>query len=518
MSHVLITFLGKGENGINGLYKPEQYHFENDNTPYETNFFGLAVLQHLVAKGKKPDKLVVLGTPSSMWNGFYELDGHVKPQHEEAWATLGSAIEENTDYPEDEEIEKGKIVEQLAPLKNVLSQHLDGITCELRVISYGEKQEGQTAILKEMADCVEENDTISLDITHGSRHLPILVIVSANYLKVVKKVHIESIYYGAMEMKNRNEDIVPALTLIDIAKLEEQEKANQELEQINQELKEAQQDLKGIMGMFAHKFRGPLQSIKYNAEHENQQKFTLQAVQTMAGLLNIFSVIAMDSQVLRKKLQQDMQGDGTLVSVLEKALLLVLSQLLTIGSAKRIRQHYLYYAKKTGQVPSSTTREQWEEDYDLEEQLQATWEDSFSTLLTEPGLDKLVAWLAERFFPLEVSGFNDDVIHFEQYGTTESILVTVMTEILLNAVKYYSSETNQPVKISWQRDKDFCRFICENPSHRKERRIDKGSKKGQKFLSMIARNLQGQFPQPLPKNAYWVELHLPTNLFVKEKI
>ncbi len=219
MSHVLITFLGKGEKGTDGFYKPEQYHFENDDTPYyETNFFGLAVLKHLIntnspPKKFPPDKLVVLGTPSSMWNGFYELDGEVKPQHETAWATLGDAINENTDYPEEEDIEKGRIVGHLATLTTVLSQHLNGIECDLRVISYGENQEGQIAILKEMAECVEENDTVSLDITHGLRHLPMLVVLSAMYLQIVKKVEIEGIYYGAKEMNIRHDNIAPALNL-----------------------------------------------------------------------------------------------------------------------------------------------------------------------------------------------------------------------------------------------------------------------------------------------------------------
>jgi hypothetical protein len=289
-----------------------------------------------------------------------------------------------------------------------------------------------------------------------------------------------------------------------ITKLEEQEKAKQQLED--------------VMAMFAHKFSGPLQSIQYNIEHENQKKVTLQAVQTMAELLNIFSTIGTQPQQLRKKLQQDMQGNGTIISVLQKALLLAITQLLSINNSKKIRQHYLQYAKKNGQVPTTITRKQWVEDYDIEEQLQTIWEDSFSKLLTEPSLDKILTWVKERFFPLEITGFDDPSIHFEYYGATESVLIIVMTEILLNTFKYYSSETNEPVKLSWQHNKDFCHIICENPSHRNEQRIDKGSKKGHNFLSIIAHNLAGEFPKSLPKNPYRVEWYVPSNLFVKENV
>ncbi len=289
------------------------------------------------------------------------------------------------------------------------------------------------------------------------------------------------------------------------------------LKSIEQERK-AKQNLEDMMAMFAHKFRGPLQSIQYNAEHDNQKQVTLQALQMMSGLLNMFSIIATDADLFQRKLQQDMDGNGTLKDVLEKALLLVIKQILTLDNAKKIRQHYLSYAKRTQQVPTITTRKQWVEDYDVEEQLQRKWEKSFSELLTkpEPLFDKLKTWFEVRFFHIKISGFYDQTIHFEQYGTTESTLHIVLTEILLNAIKYYYSETQEPVTLFWQHDNYFCGIVCENPSHRSERSIDKGSKKGHKFLSIIALNLQGQFPNPLPKNAYRIEWRIPTDLLVKE--
>ena len=224
MSHVLITFIGKGDTDTDGLYQHEQYHFENDNTPYyETNFFGLAVLEHLKKKSNPPppDKLVILGTPSSMWNALYEIKGEVEDDYEDEWAALADAIEENTEYPETEEIEEEKITKYFPTLKTAISKHLDGVNCELRVIPYGDSQDKQNgdsqdkqiAILEKMANCVKENDTVSLDITHGLRHLPMLTVLSAMYLEVVKKVTIAGIYYGAEGIKNRHDGIVPALNL-----------------------------------------------------------------------------------------------------------------------------------------------------------------------------------------------------------------------------------------------------------------------------------------------------------------
>ncbi len=213
MSHILITFLGTGKKGNDDFYEKEKYHFDNDNTPYyEHNFFGLAVLDHLITKENKPDKLVILGTPSSMWNALFEIKGEVKEDDEDDWASLADAIEENTDSPEDEATEEEKITEYFPSLQNFLNKCLN-INCELRIIPYGESQDKQIAILKKMAECVKDKDTVSLDITHGLRHLPMLVILSAMYLEVIKSVNINGIFYGAEGIKNRHDDITPALNL-----------------------------------------------------------------------------------------------------------------------------------------------------------------------------------------------------------------------------------------------------------------------------------------------------------------
>jgi len=212
MSHILITFLGKSEKD-GEFYSKERYHFEGDTKDPETNFFGLAVLKHLEKKEHKADKLVVLGTPTSMWDAFFESDGEVESEYEDEWIDLAEAIKENSESPEDEESEKNKISKYLTTLEKVVSKREGIDCCKMRVIPYGDSQDKQVQILQEMAESVGENDTVSLDITHGLRHLPMLVILSAMYLEVVKNVTIEGIYYGAREMKNRHKGIAPALNL-----------------------------------------------------------------------------------------------------------------------------------------------------------------------------------------------------------------------------------------------------------------------------------------------------------------
>lgn len=216
MSHILITFLGTGKKGTDDFYETEKYHFyddDDDTRYYEHNFFGLAVLDHLKNQDNPPNKLVILGTPSSMWNALFEINGKVDDDYEAYRSELSDTIDDYTIYHEDEAIEEKEVSKYFPKLKEALSKRLNGIDCELRIIPYGESEDKQIDILKEMAESVKDNDTVSLDITHGLRHLPMLVILSAMYLEVVKKVDIAGIYYGAEGIKNRHDDIAPALNL-----------------------------------------------------------------------------------------------------------------------------------------------------------------------------------------------------------------------------------------------------------------------------------------------------------------
>jgi len=52
----------------------------------------------------------------------------------------------------------------------------------------------------ELADALTQGEKVTLDVTHAFRHLPMLALVAARYLKHVRQVEVENIYYGALEM------------------------------------------------------------------------------------------------------------------------------------------------------------------------------------------------------------------------------------------------------------------------------------------------------------------------------
>jgi SAM-dependent methyltransferase len=285
-----------------------------------------------------------------------------------------------------------------------------------------------------------------------------------------------------------------------------------ELNETVEKLKQKDQELEDMMSMFAHKFRSPLDAIVYNTNHGNSSKVYFEAAQTMRGLLDIFSIISTDDKLLKEKLKSDTHGKGRLIDVLNSTLKMALLHLLSVSAAEKIGQHYMSYAIQQGKVDSQITRKIWYDDYyKLESSLQLEWEESFSNLISHPfNLDDQLKWIEQHFFKLEVIGFDRENIQFKEYGITESFLVILLNEIIVNAFKYYASDNKKSVILQWFDNGDHQTIECHNPSTRSERTRSKGNGKGHMFLSTLARKMNIHFIKPEYQDDFVIRFNIPT--------
>ncbi|GFO73308.1 hypothetical protein BJAS_P4043 [Bathymodiolus japonicus methanotrophic gill symbiont] len=178
MTHTLISFLGKAREG--GKYQTANYDFEGQIKI--TQFFGLGLREVI-----QPQQLIILGTRGSMWDVFYEKFADSE-QQEEHWIALSESATSNQVTQDQLNACAGDLTEKL------------GLVCILQLIPYGVNEQEQTEILKIMANDIQKGDQVSLDLTHGLRHLPMLGLLSAMYLQTAKQVIITGIYYGALEL------------------------------------------------------------------------------------------------------------------------------------------------------------------------------------------------------------------------------------------------------------------------------------------------------------------------------
>lgn len=196
MTHTLIGFLGKARKE-EGQYKQANYQF-SDGRVETSRFFSRVLTSYL-----QPERLIILGTSGSMWDVLCENLG--ADEHDD-WAELSESVESDS-----------VTQAQLQQFDEVVSQTL-GVICHLKLIPYGDDLASQIEILKIMAADVDSGDKVSLDLTHGLRHLPMLGLLSAMYLQTARNACIEGIYYGALDRtKNKLTPVMQLNGLLEIA-------------------------------------------------------------------------------------------------------------------------------------------------------------------------------------------------------------------------------------------------------------------------------------------------------------
>lgn len=193
MPHTLISLLGgSSQPDSSKRYRSTCYDFGN-GPGRSYRYFGLALAEHI-----KTDRLIVLGTTGSMWDVLLESMG-LEEQNEEFWSKLIDSASENRTTQQ-----------QLDKLSSIVSGQLP-YQATLRLIPYGRDLREQEQILTCMADDLEEGAQVSLDVTHGLRHLPMLMQMSALYLREIRQVKISGVYYGSLDMSKNG--ITPVMRL-----------------------------------------------------------------------------------------------------------------------------------------------------------------------------------------------------------------------------------------------------------------------------------------------------------------
>ena len=180
MSKALITFIGRSNKSEEG-YKKATYEIEG-NIQEPSAFLGFNLQQHL-----SPNRLIVMGTNSSMWDHLFEGDIDLGNQFETQRLDLVQSVE-------DEEVEQS----QLAELQPLLSSAL-GIDVQLQIIPFGAALEDQVEIVSLIANHITDDMEVHLDITHGYRSLPMIALLAATYLKEIRNANVAGIWYGVLD-------------------------------------------------------------------------------------------------------------------------------------------------------------------------------------------------------------------------------------------------------------------------------------------------------------------------------
>ena len=202
--HTLITFLGRTPKHEGSGYRRTTYDFGDGQLTDPVAFFGW-VLRERLEKKIGLNRVVILGTRGSMWEHLFEQDLQLGDLHEEQRLELIEAVERR---------EVGQ--QQLDRLVPILEGEF-GLSVELQIVPYCQEREEQVELLRILDDLVEEGEQIELDVTHGFRHLPMLGLMAALFLRSVRNVVVNSIWYGAYDPETGIAPVHNLVGLLNIA-------------------------------------------------------------------------------------------------------------------------------------------------------------------------------------------------------------------------------------------------------------------------------------------------------------
>jgi hypothetical protein len=284
---------------------------------------------------------------------------------------------------------------------------------------------------------------------------------------------------------------------------------------------EKRQTTENLMAMFAHKFRGPVDSIIFNTQHKNDERIYLDAARTMTGLLEVFSIVSTAPETLIDSMKSDVGGDGSPEKTILRSMKLALMQLLTQRNIKRMSRHYWQHALRCKLIPDSTRFKEWSSQptmFILERKIQEKLETEVSSLSIDHGVEPIETWMRSNLMATEIQVSDTRQIRFAEYGRKEALFITIMTELFVNAIKHTNAISVQPLKISWVEEADVLVFKCTNPSNRDSRSgLSRGSGRGHSFLKTLIEKLQGRFQPDVYQDLSIVCVEIPYNMLIGER-
>ncbi len=168
---------------------------------FETQYFGLGLARRL-----QVDRLLLLGTASSMWDVLLEQQ-LVRPE-----AVKIAGLSEDDRLALIEACQAGAVTRPLLEQFRPALEALTGQRLTLELIPMALDSESQARILSRLAELLQPGDEVVFDITHGLRHLAMLALVAAILLERLRRIRVADIYYGALEAR-AEDGVAPVVNL-----------------------------------------------------------------------------------------------------------------------------------------------------------------------------------------------------------------------------------------------------------------------------------------------------------------
>jgi len=294
---------------------------------------------------------------------------------------------------------------------------------------------------------------------------------------------------------------------------------SEDLARTNRDLEDRTEELANLMGMFAHKFRGPVARILYNVEHGHEQKIYVDVAKRLKGLLKVFKYVSASSSRLTALLMNDCKGEETPLDVFKNSLFQTLIDFFAPESRDRMSRHYWRHAIRAETIPANLPFPVWYSESEWQpfaNAIRSKCEAAVGKMLGDSDLAELQVWLEDNLFPVSISGLQEARSRFARYGDKSNVLAIVMDELLSNAIKHYDCQTGTPFVFSWKEDGQKIQISVSNPSSDASRTFAQGSGRGLKFIRQMVVSVGGTIEVNVLSDPSTINVSFPRRLFFSE--
>ncbi len=165
MARVFFSVLGTND------YEPCIYRFDDGYERENERFVQVATIGRFCADWTEADRIVIFTTDEA---------------HKKNWLDGGHTNRDGSPKAR-------------SGLKSCLETFELNARIEAVRIPDGHTETEIWEIFSILYDCLNEGDTVLFDITHAFRSIPMLALVVVNYAKVMKRINLDGIFYGAFE-------------------------------------------------------------------------------------------------------------------------------------------------------------------------------------------------------------------------------------------------------------------------------------------------------------------------------
>ena len=197
---VFLSMLGAGYYGI-GKYTDISNGFESSPTRYIQH----AILQYIEARNWTQNDVVIIALTEYASKCNWIVEGNKRKRRD------------NDDY------------EDYIGLKCELEQlNLEASIKEL-MIPEGKNENEMWNIFSLIFDSLEQGDELYIDLTHSFRYLPMLLLVLADYARLIKDVKVKGMTYGNWDARDEQTNCAPIVDLMPLIALQNWSTATHEI-------------------------------------------------------------------------------------------------------------------------------------------------------------------------------------------------------------------------------------------------------------------------------------------------